>query len=165
MTYTNPNTRATSSGAGDLRDIDIQPCLRASLRPQSFILTHDAEVYLTTGMPTGFSDDIPRTCLVTVKEDDDAAAAANVQTAVVTFFQDDVVVEVLLGSGTDIIAGGGTDATAAATANTVVFGFDANGDANGSGCFYMNSGFASTNAIVSIIRIDGHTEDLHTLTE
>lgn len=165
MAFTNSNTRATSAGAGDMRgDLSIRNCLRASFRPEAFVLTHDEEVYLTTGMPTGFGDNIPRVCIVTVKEDDDASVAGNTQTAIVTFFQDDVTVEVLLGTGTDIIAGGGTDATAAATANTVVFGFDANGDADGSGCFYVNSGFATTSAMVSITRIDGFTEDLLTLT-
>lgn len=169
MAITNPNTRSNTTGAVGIRgQIKAQPCMRASLRSQVFVLGEDETAYLQWG--EAITDDIPRTFLVSVKEDDDAIAAsnANTQTALVTLFQTGFQVNMLLQDGgaadtTPLITAAGTDVTTAPANTTLEFGYDANGDPDGNPLYYMASGFANGDAIISITRIDGFTEDLHSL--
>ena len=164
MAFTNTNTRSTTTGSIDVRgDSKAQPCMRASFRPQSFVLAEDETAYLQWGEV--IADDILRTFIVTLKEDDDAAILSNHQTAILSIHKGVVKVMPILhlDATSAIITDDGDNVTTAPANNTLEFGYDADGDPDGNPLYYMASGFQNGDVLVSIVRIDGHTEDLHTL--
>ena len=144
----------TNNTGADGRTQDLPaPCMRASFRPQSLILDDTEVFYLDTN--GAYTDSIPRILMVTTLDVDAGAdAIADAQTAFVHIFQEHVTVQTALHlDATAALLETGTDQTAT-NAGDFTIGYDSSTE----NYFIRND--TGANALISVTRIDGFTQDL-----